>query len=189
MALVCFGTAVCCFGTLARRARWLWMKQRGLPSGLKRAGGRCLRRNEMASHASCQVCLTALFSLFICMRIWAPVVTSKGSVIREWSNTGVVCHCDGDPSSRGPDATLLASCGSLRHHRMTANYRYLASESYVPTHPTSPVWRGALAGRYGPSNIVPIPWAWCSGTVPACACTAFWAVLATPVHMIDGSLR
>jgi len=46
--------------------------------------------------------------------------------------------------------------GSLRHHRMAANYRYLASESYVPTHPTSPGWRGTLAGRYGPSNIVPI---------------------------------
>ena len=25
--------------------------------------------------------------------------------------------------------------------------------------------------------------------VPACACTAFWAVLAAPVHMIDGRLR
>ena len=32
-------------------------------------------------------------------------------------------------------------------------------------------------------------WAWCPGTVPACACTAFWAVLAAPVHMIDGRLR
>ena len=76
--------------------------------------------------------------------------------------------------------------GSLRHHRMHANDRYLASESYVPTHPTSPGWRGALEGRYGPSNIVPILGL---GARVACLCTAFWAVLAAPVHMIDGRLR
>ena len=30
---------------------------------------------------------------------------------------------------------------------------------------------------------------WERQTVPACACTALWAVLAAPVHMIDGRLR
>ena len=57
----------------------------------------------------------------------------------------------GDPSSRGPDATLSWQAGSLRHHRMAANDRYLASESYVPTHSTTTPgdglhWRG-VTGR------------------------------------------